>query len=124
MLCRAPGVALSSPDLQGRAPLHLAAARGHPSVVVELWARGAGIDACDLHGWTPLQYAARAGHTEVAGQLVIAGSHVAHCDPHGITAAHLAAERGYSGGRVLGPACGAKHLWLWWPLLMLVPVCC
>lgn len=147
-LCRAPGVHLNATDLQGRMPLHLAAARGHDGAVVELWARGAAIDSSDLHGWSPLHYAARAGHTDVAAKLVIAGSHVASRDPHGVTAAHPAAERGFSGaapllgcagrgssssaGLGLRPAscrqlqgrdCGAPGISLNAPSLLSSPVC-
>jgi len=48
-LCRAPGVLMDAPDLQGRSPLHLAASQGHDAGAVRgstlccvVWAEAAG----------------------------------------------------------------------------------
>ncbi len=90
-----PGVDLDRANLHGRAPLHLAAARGHRSAVKRLLTAGAAADLRDIDGQTPLILAARAGRLAVATTLLLGGADPTVHDAHGLTAAGWAAREGH-----------------------------
>ena len=80
----------------GRTPLHLAASRGHVSIVSALIAAGANVNAKDnFRGETPLQYAASGGHISIVSALIAAGAGVNFKDNYGKTPLHLAASGGH-----------------------------
>ena len=65
------GAAVSTTDLEGITPLHLAAMEGHADVVDELLGRGADANARELQrGETALHFAALSGHKPGAEAIV------------------------------------------------------
>ena len=69
-------VAVNIRDRNGAAPLHLAAWRGHVSVVAALIAAAAEVDAKNNLGQTALMYAAQGGHAPVVSVLIALGANV------------------------------------------------
>ncbi|KAL5723910.1 hypothetical protein ACHQM5_007244 [Ranunculus cassubicifolius] len=60
----------SSPNSEGRTPLHWAVDCGHTDIVELLLAKNADVDAKDNEGQTPLHYAAMCDREDIAELLV------------------------------------------------------
>jgi ankyrin repeat protein len=90
----AAGANIQTTDVQGRIPLHLAAANCYPRVVQMLAAAGADIQASDSQGRTPLQSAALFGQHEMAKLLLRMGANPQLRDALGRTALQAAAWAG------------------------------
>lgn len=65
---------LNLKDYSGQTPLHVAARRGHASVVTMLLQRGVDVDARNEDGQSPLLLAVRGRHQSVIGLLRAAGA--------------------------------------------------
>jgi len=84
-------VLINLPDINGRTPLHVAAAAGHREVVEYLLSRGAEVDACDAQDLTALHYAACQPKSGIYDILVNAGAREDAEDIYGTTPALIAA---------------------------------
>ncbi|EDL97433.1 lysophospholipase [Rattus norvegicus] len=67
---------LNLKDYSGQTPLHVAARRGHASVVAMLLQKGVDVDACNEDGQSPLLLAVRGRHQSVIRLLRAAGAHL------------------------------------------------
>ena len=67
---------ISTIELRGCTPLHLAAETGNYYAVRKLCEAGADVDKTDRYDITPLQMAARYGHAECVRTLLRAGAKV------------------------------------------------
>lgn len=83
-------------DIEGRAPLHLAAAAGNPQTCELLLEAtgGRGHELRTVRGLTPLHVAAMQGHAEVCEQLLAAGANPSTATPQARVPLHLAAASG------------------------------
>ena len=81
-------------DLMRRAPLHLAAERGHESVVRFLVDRGAELNPRDNGGARPLHYAAAADREGTVRALLDAGADARARDARGEQPIHWASAKG------------------------------
>ena len=87
---------MSSEDPSGRTPLHLAARRGHCSIVTMLLAAGADARAVTLTGLTPLHLGAMNGHLSIVYSLLESDDSAASAlDNSGCSALHWAAMEGH-----------------------------
>lgn len=73
--------------------MHLAAARGHCSVVNALLSKGANPEVRDSQMRTPLMKAADSGHMDVVRCLLTGGADPDAFDASGLTALHMAVHR-------------------------------
>jgi ankyrin repeat protein len=73
-------------DLEGRTPLHYAAAGSRLDEVSRLLKAGAVVDTQDDNGWSALHFAAQAGASECVAELLRAGADVSLQDSYGNTA--------------------------------------
>lgn len=87
-------VDVSFQDNESRSPLHLAAARGHLSIVQFLLRAQARVDALDSEGKTPLMKAVEGQHLEVARCLLEQRANPDVPDQNLDTALHLALSTG------------------------------
>jgi ankyrin repeat protein len=88
----AKGANVNVQDNKGRAPLILAASKGHTSVVAFLVANGADVNLKDNDRQSPLMYAAKGSFGETAAYLLENGAEVnVQSKKKGITALMLAA---------------------------------
>ncbi|XP_077539796.1 uncharacterized protein LOC144152401 isoform X2 [Haemaphysalis longicornis] len=87
-------VDVSFQDNESRSPLHLAAARGHLSIVQFLLRAQARVDALDSEGKTPLMKAVEGHHLEVARCLLEQRANPDVPDQNLDTALHLALTTG------------------------------
>lgn len=87
-------VDVSFQDNESRSPLHLAAARGHLSIVQFLLRAQARVDALDSEGKTPLMKAVEGHHLEVARCLLEQRANPDVPDQNLDTALHLALSTG------------------------------
>jgi hypothetical protein len=82
-------------DKDGATPLHVAAMKGHASVVEMLVQAGADMDAREgAHGLTTLHIAASQGHASVVEVLIQAGANKEAKAMQGWTPLHVAAMKG------------------------------
>ena len=79
-----------------KAPLHIAAHRGHAGAIDELAAAHASIDAAALDGSTALSTAAKAGHADAVGVLLRARADATLATNKGYTPLWRAAAGGHS----------------------------
>jgi len=89
------GARSDAADVQGRYPLHYAAAKGNLPALETLLGAGARAGVADGNGDTPLHVAARCGHEAVAKALVAAGAEAGCANACGKTPLYLAAEKGH-----------------------------
>ncbi|XP_057595376.1 ankyrin repeat domain-containing protein 6 isoform X11 [Hippopotamus amphibius kiboko] len=94
----------------GRTPLHLAANKGHLSVVQILLKAGCDLDVQDDGDQTALHRAAVVGNTEVIGTLIQEGCALDRQDKDGNTALHEASWHGFSQSAKLLVKAGANVL--------------
>jgi ankyrin repeat protein len=80
--------------IEGRTPLHLAAANGQKEMAELLIASGAKVDIRDNNGNTILHFAATYNHRNVAEVLVSKGAGINVRGGNGATPLHVAAARG------------------------------
>ncbi len=99
------------PGLEEPAPLHLAAAWGHPEVVTVLLENGADVHAATAGGSTAVHLAAagRQGRPKVTRELLEAGAKVRRRDHRGMTALQLAAGKGHGETAEALLRAGAEH---------------
>ena len=83
----------SCKDVYGNRPLHLAAERGHASIVQLLLGCQANVDGKNRHGNTPLHLAVGADQVSVAELLISHGANVNAKNEHGDTLLHVAADK-------------------------------
>ncbi|OXB64557.1 hypothetical protein ASZ78_016009 [Callipepla squamata] len=76
--------------------LHVAASKGHLTIMEYLISKGAKLDVMDLKGRTPLHRAAEKGHGDAAEVLLHYGAHMYSLDKEGKTPLHLAAQNNHS----------------------------
>jgi S1-C subfamily serine protease len=88
-----PGL-ISSKDIEGQTPLHIAAAIGRTSVVKLLLTKKVQVNAKDGEGRTPLHLAAEKGNTAAAEVLLLGKANIDAKDNDGDTPLHLAAANG------------------------------
>lgn len=94
----------------GRTPLHLAANKGHLSVVEILLKAGCDLDVQDDGDQTALHRAAVVGHTDVVSALIQDGCALDRQDKDGNTALHEASWHGFSQSAKLLVKAGANVL--------------
>ncbi|MBN2133300.1 MAG: ankyrin repeat domain-containing protein [Sedimentisphaerales bacterium] len=94
---------LEATDMQGRTPLHLAAAAGRVEMIRLLCERGAAVDMADERGATPLHLAASFGRAEAVAGLLAGGAYANARTHAGCTALDLAA--GEPARQILKQAC-------------------
>ncbi|XP_055981325.1 ankyrin repeat domain-containing protein 6 isoform X4 [Sorex fumeus] len=94
----------------GRTPLHLAANKGHLSVVQILLKAGCDLDVQDDGDQTALHRAAVVGHTDVVAALIQDGCALDRQDKDGNTALHEASWHGFSQSAKLLVKAGANVL--------------
>jgi len=80
-------------DSRQRAPLHLAACKGHSQIAAALIDWGADPNQQDIIGNTPLHLAACTNHTAIVTLLLKAGSAINSIDNSGRTPLHLAQSK-------------------------------
>jgi ankyrin repeat protein len=86
---------ISSADLNGLTPLHVACRSNNLSEVVHLLELGADINCESYRGWTPLRMAVRGGHIECVNLLLSYNTcDIDRATRTGITPLHLAAKHG------------------------------
>ena len=92
------GASVDDADPAGKAPLHHAAAHGHPATAEVLLAdpQRADVDAVDGADWTPLMHAAAHGHVDVVQTLCARGANVAAQTGNGGTALMAAVRGGHA----------------------------
>ncbi len=79
----------------GSSPLHLAAQKGHTSVVKFLLSEGATIDSLDNAAWTPLHWAAVMGHLDTVITLNESGADKKIKSSNGWTPLEMCKKSGY-----------------------------
>lgn len=90
-------VDINAVDNYGWSVLHIAAAKGHGSLINKLVSQGADVNAEDAKGWTPLLVAAAAGHTTSTATLLELKADVDHCAKDFTTPLYLACAKGHDG---------------------------
>lgn len=88
------GADLDALNLQGYAPLHLAARDKNAAMATLLLDRGARVDVGDRDGWTPLLHAVLRNDAASIGLLAARGADVKVRAPGGFTALSVAVEEG------------------------------
>ncbi len=76
-------------------PMHVAACKGHASLIPALLEAGADLESKSKGGRTPLLFACLSGSTSIAKALLDAGADVAVTDARGFGALHCAASEGH-----------------------------